>query len=63
LAPLAAAILWIGLWPEFFLARMRPTLQMITARVQPAVERLDEPNVAERASWQRDTSEEPTRAR
>lgn len=41
LAPLAIVILWIGVWPEFFLARMRPTLQMVTAKVQSSLEHLE----------------------
>jgi len=33
LAPLVAASLWIGLWPQFFLERMGPTLNQLTAGV------------------------------
>jgi NADH-quinone oxidoreductase subunit M len=40
LAPLAAALLWIGLQPGFFLARMAPTLDALAA---PAAERLASP--------------------
>jgi len=39
LMPLVVFIFWIGLWPEFFLRRMSPTLNEITARVTLPVER------------------------
>ncbi len=39
LALLAVFVVWIGLWPEFFLNRMAPTLNEITARTLPSVER------------------------
>lgn len=39
LVPLAVFVVWIGLWPEFFLSRMAPTLNEITARTSPPVER------------------------
>jgi NADH-quinone oxidoreductase subunit M len=38
LSLLAVFILWIGIWPEFFLSRMRPTLTTITARAQAALD-------------------------
>lgn len=39
LVPLVVFIFWIGLWPEFFLSRMAPTLNQITARTTQPVER------------------------
>ncbi|MEQ8788311.1 MAG: NADH-quinone oxidoreductase subunit M [Pirellulaceae bacterium] len=37
LAPLAVFVLWIGLQPQFFLARMQPTLQQLTAEATAVV--------------------------
>ena len=34
LAPLAVLAVWIGIWPQFFLVRMQPTLSSITAAVE-----------------------------
>lgn len=39
LVPLCVFILWIGLWPEFFLSRMSPTLDRIAAVPGQAVEK------------------------
>jgi NADH-quinone oxidoreductase subunit M len=36
LAPLLVFIVWIGLYPKFFLDRMSPTLEQLTSRVQAA---------------------------
>jgi NADH-quinone oxidoreductase subunit M len=38
LAPLAAVILWIGVWPEFFLAPMRPAVDRLGTAAAQAVE-------------------------
>jgi len=38
LAPLAVMMLWIGLYPKFFLDRMAPALQQATAQAAAAVE-------------------------
>ena len=38
LAPLLVLILWIGLYPRFFLDRMAPTLEQLTAPAMQAVE-------------------------
>ena len=35
LVPLVVFVFWIGLWPEFFLERMRPTLEPLA---QPAAQ-------------------------
>jgi NADH-quinone oxidoreductase subunit M len=39
LVPLVVMILWIGLWPQFFLSRLAPTVNEITARTSLPVER------------------------
>jgi NADH-quinone oxidoreductase subunit M len=39
LVPLAVFVVWIGLWPQFFLDRMAPTLNQITARTAQPLER------------------------
>jgi NADH-quinone oxidoreductase subunit M len=38
LAPLGVFIVWIGVQPEFFLDRMAPALEEVTARVAPLVD-------------------------
>lgn len=40
LAPLAAFILWIGLQPQFFLNRMTPTLDLLTAQAAEQLARV-----------------------
>jgi NADH-quinone oxidoreductase subunit M len=37
LAPLAVFVLWIGLWPQFFLSRMQPTLEQLTSQATSIV--------------------------
>jgi NADH-quinone oxidoreductase subunit M len=42
LLPLAVFVFWIGLWPQFFLARMQPTLNQVTEIVaEPAARHLN----------------------
>jgi NADH-quinone oxidoreductase subunit M len=41
LAPLVVFIVWIGLWPGFFLDRMAPTLDRLTARSADALDRTE----------------------
>jgi NADH-quinone oxidoreductase subunit M len=36
LAPIAAVVLWMGVYPESFLAPMRPDIQSLVARLAPA---------------------------
>ena len=38
LAPLVVFIVWIGVWPQFFMARMSPTLDRLTARARDAAD-------------------------
>jgi NADH-quinone oxidoreductase subunit M len=40
LTPLVVFIFWIGLWPQFFLDRMNPTLDYLTAQPLAASQRL-----------------------
>ncbi len=40
LAPLAVFVFWIGLYPQFFLKRMQPTLDATVTAVQPEVKRV-----------------------
>jgi formate hydrogenlyase subunit 3/multisubunit Na+/H+ antiporter MnhD subunit len=37
LAPLAVAIVWIGLWPQFFLARIAPTVDPYLRRYESII--------------------------
>jgi len=39
LAPLVVFIVWIGVWPQFFMARMSPTLDRLTAPAMDAADR------------------------
>src|SRR5690606_13666704 len=39
LAPLAVFVVWIGVHPQFFLSRMQPSLNEVTAAVAEPVER------------------------
>jgi NADH-quinone oxidoreductase subunit M len=41
LTPLVVFIVWIGLWPQFFLDRMNPTLDYLTAQPLAASQRLE----------------------
>jgi NADH-quinone oxidoreductase subunit M len=52
LVPLAVFVFWIGLQPQFFLARMQPTLNEVTEIVQQPAEQHMNPNVvaADRAA-------------
>lgn len=36
LAPIAAAVLWMGVYPESFLAPMRADVRAVVARMEPA---------------------------
>ncbi len=38
LSPLAVFVVWIGVWPNFFLDRMKPTLNEVTQTVQSRLE-------------------------
>ena len=38
LVPLAVFVLWIGVHPEFFLSRMRPTLEPLARQAAAAVD-------------------------
>ena len=38
LAPLAALIVWIGVWPQFFLARIAPTVDPYAARYENIIQ-------------------------
>ena len=42
LVPLVVMIFWIGLWPRFFVDRMQPTLDALTAPARAALERQEE---------------------
>jgi NADH-quinone oxidoreductase subunit M len=44
LSPLVAMIVWIGLWPGFFLDRMNPTLSDVTTYVEQVYRRQYTPN-------------------
>ncbi len=44
LAPLAVLVLWIGLWPKFFLDRMDPALDRVADVVQDPVKQRLGPN-------------------
>jgi hypothetical protein len=41
LAPLLVLILWIGLYPQFFLDRMTPTLEKLTKPAMQAADQLE----------------------
>jgi len=43
LAPLAVLIVWIGIWPSFFLAPIQPVVDRLTAGARQAVEEKIEP--------------------
>ena len=61
LTPLAVFVFWIGLWPNFFLTRIAPTVNSIAERMEQPIEDRDQPAPARIVREPAAASHAPTR--